>query len=386
MRIEKVELIRLTYRYSPDQAWGWPGGTYRGWTAAFVRVTDDEGCYGIGEIGDGLPAPQLLPPIIERVRQMLVGKDPRCVRGLLDRLYRSAPGWGRRGIHISVLSGVESALFDLLGKRLGVPVHVLLGGAVRTRLPVYASGGVDSSLDQLVRELRSYVERGFTAVKVRIGYGYARDIAIVEAARHAVGKDVRLLLDFGASYLPCPPNLVDVARLARELEKFDPYWLEEPLFPDDVSGHRRLRQMTHIPIALGENTRTHHEVLPFLEQGAVDILQTDAVYAGGMLEQLRIASLAAQYGVMMAPHTWGSAPGLMANLHAFACMPNGLIAEYSQMHNPLRERLLLAPLQLEHGELVLPEHAGLGIDLPESLVSDYPYDPDAGAVLKIESE
>lgn len=386
MRIEKVELLRLTYRYSPDEAWDWPGGSYRGWTAAFARVTDDEGCYGIGEIGDGLPAPELLPPVVDRIRPMLVGRDPRHVRGLVNRLYRSAPGWGRRGLHVSVLSGIESALFDLLGKRLGVPVHVLLGGAIRTRLPVYASGGVDSSLEELARELRSYVERGFKAVKVRIGYGYARDIAIVEAARHAVGRDVALLLDFGASYLPLPPNPVEVAQLARELEKLDPYWLEEPLFPDDIPGHRRLRQLTRIPIAAGENTRTHHEVVPFLEQGALDVLQTDAVYAGGMLEQLRIATLAARHGVMMAPHTWGSAPGLMANLHAFACMENGLMAEYSQMRNPLRERLFLAPLQFEQGELVLPEHPGLGIDVPEALMVECPYDPEGGARLKLEGE
>jgi len=385
VRITNVECIRLTYKYTPEEVWGWPGGTYKGWTTCFVRITDAEGRQGVGELGDGLPAPDLVPAVVEKLKPILVGKDPRQVRLLKDQLYRSAPGWGRRGLGISIISGIESALFDLVGKALGVPAYTLLGGAVRSRLPVYASGGLDTTIERLQQELQGYVARGFRAVKIRVGYGLERDLGVVAAARTAIGPGVRLMLDYGASYLKSPPNVIEVAQLARALEPFAPFWLEEPLHPDDLAGHRRLRERTSIPIAAGENTRTIHEVRQFLDADAVDIIQPDAVYAGGMLEQIEIGLASAERGVMLAPHTWGSAPGLMANLYAAACIANTLIIEYSQALNPLREKLLIRPLQLEDGELVVPDLPGLGIDLSETLIEQYPYDPEGAAILKLEN-
>ena len=374
----------LTYRYSPEEMWGWPGGTYRGWTGAFVRVTDEDGQYGIGEIGDGLPAHELVPAAVEKLGATIIGEDPKQIRKLKDRMYRSVPGWGRRGLGISVISGIETALFDLVGKVLKVPAHVLVGGAIRDRLPVYASGGVDRSPQELAEEFKGYVERGFKAVKVRIGYGLERDVKIVSTVRAAIGKETKLLLDYGGSYLPHPQNALELERLARMLEPYDPFWLEEPLHPDDLVGHARLRSATSIPIAAGENTRTIHEAAQMVEIGAVDILQTDVVYAGGILEQLEIAAMAARKGVMMAPHTWGSAPGLMANIHAAACIPNLLLVEYSQAYNPLRERILTQPLRMENGELIVPDTPGLGVDITEELMEAYPYDPSGAPVLKLE--
>lgn len=383
MKIASVECIRLTYRYREDEVWGWPGGTYHGWTAGFVRVTAADGQYGIGEIGDGLSAPELVPPVVRQFTGLLIGEDPRRVRFLKDRLYRSGAVWGRRGLAISVISGVETALFDLVGKALGVPAHVLVGGALRTRLPVYASGGLATTPEELRRELRAYVERGFRAAKIRIGFGIRADVERVAAAREGLGPDGRLLLDLGGSYLPESPSVVEVAELIRELAPFRPFWLEEPLHPDDIAGHARLRGLGLVPIAAGENTRTIHEVRQLLAAGAVDILQTDAVYAGGILEQIEIGALARESGVSVAPHTWGSAPGLMANMHAFACTPNGLIVEWSQAHNPLRELILREPLRFEGGQLLLPEHPGLGVDITPDLQQRYPYDPAGTAVLNV---
>lgn len=384
MQIASVECIRLTYRYREDEIWGWPGGTYPGWTAGFVRITTADGLYGIGEIGEGLSAPDLIPPIVNKFAPLLIGQDARRIRYLKDRLYRSAVVWGRRGLAISVISGIESALFDLVGKALSVPAHVLIGGALRTRVPVYASGGLATTLPDLQQELRTYVERGFRAVKIRIGFGLKEDIERVAAAREAVGNTVRLLVDLGGSYLPKSPTVVDIMTLLRELEPFHPFWIEEPLHPDDIAGYARLRALNIIPIAAGESTRTVHEVRQYLQAGAVDIIQTDAVCAGGMLEQMEIGFLAQEHSVSVAPHTWGSAPGLMANIHAFACILNGLIVEWSQAYNPLREMILREPLQFEEGELVVPSHPGLGIDITAELIEQYPYDPAGIPVLKVE--
>jgi L-alanine-DL-glutamate epimerase-like enolase superfamily enzyme len=384
MRIASVECIRLTYRYSEAEVWGWPGGTYKGWTAGFVKLALSDGTYGIGEIGDGLSAPDLITPVVDKFTPLLLGEDPRRIRWLKERLYRSAVVWGRRGLAISIISGIECALFDLMGKVLGVPAHVLLGGALQTRLPVYASGGLAVEPDELAREVKAYVDRGFGAVKIRIGFGIEQDVRRVAAARAAIGPNIRLLLDLGGSYLPRSPDVVEVINLIRELEPMNPFWLEEPLHPNDLVGHARLRALNRVPIAAGENTRTIHEVRQFLQAGAVDIIQTDAVYAGGMLEQLEIAALAREYGVSLAPHTWGSAPGLMANFHAYACVNNGLVVEWSQAYNPLREMILAQPLRFEEGELVLPDLPGLGIDISEELQERYPYDPEGAPVLKVQ--
>jgi L-alanine-DL-glutamate epimerase-like enolase superfamily enzyme len=383
VKIAKVEYVRLSHRYAPEEVWSWPGGTYNGWTTGLVLITDDEGRYGIGEIGDGMTAPDVVPAAVDQFASQLIGADPRNIRGLKERLYLAHPGWGRRGLGISVIGGLEIALFDLMGKALGVPVHLLLGGATRTRLPVYASGGVDSTVDELTHELRGYVERGFRAVKVRIGRGDEHDLEVVGAARAAVGDGVHLMLDYGASYLP-RRSVVEVSRLARRLEVFDPFWLEEPLHPDDLAGHRHLRKATSIPVAAGENTRTVHEARQLLEAEAVDILQTDAIYAGGLLEQLEIGTMAACAGVAFAPHSWGGAAGLLAAIHICACLPGALVIEYSQARNAVRDQMLVEPLRMADGELLLPDVPGLGIELRPEVIEAFPYDPAAGATLNLE--
>jgi L-alanine-DL-glutamate epimerase-like enolase superfamily enzyme len=378
VRIHHVELITLTYPYSADEAWSWSGGTYGGWHLTVVRVTADDDSTGIGEVGDGLAAPEVVRAVIDRLGPSIVGMDPRRMRMAVARLRQAAPTWARRGLAASIISGIEAALFDLVAKHAGLPVHVLLGGARWERLPVYASGGLSPDLDALTPELQGYVKDGYEAVKIRLGHGLRTDVEAVREARKILGPDRRLMVDLGAPYLPKPPQLVDVARLARELEPFDPYWLEEPLLPEDVIGHAQLRRRTSIPIAAGENSRTREEAVTLLDADAVDVLQTDVVYVGGMVEQLTVSTLASRRGVAMAPHTWGSAPGLMANLHAAFCMENPLIVEYSQALNPLRSILLADPLEVQDGHVQLPARPGLGVELTDEIIANHPFDPAVG--------
>ena len=364
--ITECELVLVSHRYRPEEVWGWPGGVYRGWTTAFLRVGSDAGFEGIGEIGDGLNFPEVIRPIVERLARVVVG-GPARPRAIVAALERSAPGWGSGGLVGSVISGIEIAVIDLLGRQLGVPAHVVLGGACRDQLPAYASGGMSIDTRELQQELKTYVQAGYRAVKMRIGHGFDLDVRRVEAAREAVGPDVQLMVDFGASYLPEPPSVGYLARLARRLEPFEPEWLEEPLPRQDVAGHAHLRQETSIPIAAGESERSTDNIWRMLDAGAVDILQTDAVYVGGILRQLEIGQLAGQAGVRLAPHSWGSGPGLMAAALTVACSPAGLIVEVPQVFNPLRELTLGAPLRLVDGKLPLSQLPGLGVVLPEDL-------------------
>jgi D-galactarolactone cycloisomerase len=372
--IASCDLHVVSHRYPPEVVWGWPGGVYRGWTTAFVLVTSEDGHEGIGEIGDGLNFPDAVRPIFERLAQNVVGRAARP-RTIVSALERSAPGWGVGGLATSVIGGIEIAVVDLLGKAVGLPAHALLGGAYRDELPAYASGGLSTDLRELQKELTGYVQAGYRAVKIRIGYGFDRDVRRVEAAREAVGTDVQLMLDVGASYLPEPPSLSYIVRLARRLEPFDPEWLEDPLPRQDIIGHARLRQQTGTPIAQGESERSLDGILPMLDAGAIDILQTDATYVGGILREIEVGQLAGQAGVRLAPHTWGSGPALMANATAVACSSAGLTVEIPQVPNPLRELSLAEPLRLVDGKLPLPRTPGLGVVLSDEMRSRG-YDPE----------
>lgn len=373
--IATCQLRLISYRYAPDEVWSWPGGVYRGWTTAFLTVTDADGCEGIGEIGDGLNVPEAIQPIVDRFARMLVGR-PACPRSIVSALERSSPGWGTGGLVGSIISGIEIALVDLVGRHHGVPAHELLGGRVRDELPAYASGGLATDPRALQDELSTYVRAGYRAVKMRIGHGLELDVRLVEAAREAIGWDVELLLDFGATYLPEPPGLSYLVMLAGRLEPFRPGWLEDPLPRLDVASMAHLRRETSIPIAAGEAERSIDNILRMLDAEAVDILQTDAVYIGGIERQFEVARLASEADVRLAPHSWGSGPGLMANAVAVACCPAGLFLEVPQVRNPLREATLAVPLRLVAGRLRVVQTPGLGVVLPDE-VRSRGFDPDA---------
>lgn len=374
--IISCELELLSRRYTPDQYWTWPGGRYEGWTSAFVRLTADDGTVGYGEIGDGLNVRDMIRPAFEWVAERVVG-EPAEPRGIIERLTRAAPGWGHGGLYQSVISGIEMAAFDLLGRALDVPAHVLLGGAYRRELPVYASGGLAVDPTELAAEMRDHAEAGFRAIKMRIGFGPAQDERRVAAAREALGDDVELMLDLGASYLPEPPDVRAVIELSRRLEPYRPYWLEDPLPRDDVAGHALLRRELATRIAMGENERTFDLVRRMLDAGAVDIVQTDAVYMGGILRQMEVASLAQAAGARLAPHTWCSGPGVMANLTVVAAAPAACYLELPRVPNALREGTMVTPLTIEAGKVLLPDGPGLGLEFTEE-VRGWGYDPEAG--------
>lgn len=379
-RIVRAELLLSSYRYREAEIWHWPGGEYRGWTTAFVRLTDDTGQTGLGEIGDGLNTPLLIRPLYERAARLVKGLpvSPRAVR---DALVRSAPGWGAAGLFQSVIAGFELATFDLLGRISSLPAHQLLGGAKAQTVTPYASGGLSTDPDEIHREVSGHVERGFGAVKIRIGFGAGMDTDRVAAARDALGPERHLMLDLGASYLPEPPDWRQVMALYEALAPADPYWLEDPLPRRDVEGHARLRRELPTRIATGENERDVDLVQRWLDAGAIDILQTDVLYVGGILSQLELAELAHRHGVALAPHSWCSGPGLMANLTTVATAPAGLWLEYPQPRNPFREGTLATPLQLAQGRIPVPDAPGLNVSLPATL-ENMDFDEEAGPVLR----
>ena len=360
MKIVKVEPILLSYEYTPDEQWGWSGGEVKVWHTSLVRVWTDEGIYGLGEMGTGHYIPEAAKAICNFLANTLIGQDPFAINVLFDKMYKLGANWGRRGIAMGVISGIENALWDLKGKALGLPVHSLLGGKFRNSIRTYASGGMEQPIDSLVKEVNGYLEKGFTAVKIRGGYNAKKDVQKVKAIREALGYDFDLAIDCGQGYVPFAWSAKEAVRVVKK-----------------ASGTT--------PIAGGENGCSIFEYKSLIDNKCLDIIQPDVTHAGGIGEVKKAAEYAALNGINVAPHVFRSGASFAAHLHLLSAIPNALICEFQQVANPLREELLNQPIKMVNGEIVIPDEPGLGIHLTDDIIEKYPYKPGTEQRFKVEN-
>lgn len=385
MVITKVEPILLSYEYKPDEQWGWSGGSVKVWHAALVRVWTDAGIYGLGEMGTGHYIPEAAKAVCEFLSKTLIGKDPFEIEVLQSVMYKLGANWGRRGIAMGVISGIENALWDLKGKALGVPVHSLLGGKYRKTIKAYASGGMEQPLDSLVKEVASYLERGFKAVKIRGGYDKKRDVLKIKTLRETLGYEFDLALDCGQGYVPQAWSAKEAIGVVKALEEYQLMFVEEPCKTDELDVYRKVHEASGtVPIAGGENGCSIYEFKQLIDNNCLDIIQPDVTHAGGICEVKKAAEYAALQGITVAPHVFRTGASFAAHLHLLSAIPNALICEYQQIANPLREELLNAPLKMVDGELVIPDEPGLGIHLTDEIIAKYPYRPGTEQRFKVE--
>ena len=386
MKITKVEPILLSYEYKPDEKWGWSGGEVKVWHTSLVRVWTDEGLYGLGEMGTGHYIPEAAKAVCEFLSKTLIGQDPFNINVLFDRMYKLGANWGRRGIAMGVISGIENALWDLKGKALGVPVYSLLGGKFRDSIRTYASGGMEQPIDSLIKEVEGYLERGFTAVKIRGGYDAKRDVAKVKAIREALGYDFDLAIDCGQGYVPFAWSAKEAVQVVKYLEEYRLMFIEEPCRTDELSVYAEVKAASGTtPIAGGENGCSIFEYKALIDNKCLDIIQPDVTHAGGLGEVKRAADYAALNGITVAPHVFRSGASFAAHLHLLCSIPNALICEFQQVANPLREELLNNPIVIKDGKISVPEDPGLGIHLTDDIIKKYPYKPGTEQRFKVES-
>lgn len=386
MKITEVRPILLSQVYTDDEVWGWSGGEVRVWNSTLVQVFTDKGVYGLGEMGTGHYLPEAAKAICDSISPMLIGKDPFEIEVLQRKLYKLGANWGRRGLAMGVISGIENALWDLKGKALGVPVHSLLGGKHRDRIRAYASGGMTQPLESLKEEVAGYRERGFTAVKVRGGISAKRDVEIARATREAAGPDMDVMLDAGQGYVPEPWTVLEAIEVTKAMAELNLFFLEEPVRTDELASYAQVRAASAVPVAGGENGCSIYEFKALVDANAVDILQPDVTHAGGISEVKRIAEYAALYGKPIAPHVFRTGASLTAHLHLLAAIPNALICEYQQIANGLREDLLVEPIEMVDGNLIVPDLPGLGIHITDEIIEKYAYKPGHIQRFKVESD
>jgi L-alanine-DL-glutamate epimerase-like enolase superfamily enzyme len=362
MKIARIEAIALAIPIKPmDPPSPWPAATRK---QVVVRVVTDSGLTGVGE-AFAYGAPLAVVNVIEEsLAPLLAGQDPARIPALVDLMHRGTMIYGRRGLAMFAISGVEIALWDLLGKARGASVCELLGGAIRPRMPVYASLVRYGSPGEVAAACRQYVAQGFRALKL-----HQIDVASVRAAREAVGPDVALMLDTN-----CPWTPAEAIEMARALAPYGLTWLEEPVWPpEDYAGLARVRAATPTPIALGENESTLYGFREIVERGAADILPPSITKVGGISEFRKIAALAEAANLPIAPHAFYWGPGLAATLHVAATFGGATPVEFPTGEH--ETPFLVRPIAARDGWVEVPPGPGLGVEINEEAVRRYPYVP-----------
>jgi L-rhamnonate dehydratase len=305
------------------------------------------------------------------LRSVLVGEDPFDVERLWHKMYMASVYYGRRGAAMQVISGIDIALWDIIGKKVKEPVYKLLGGAYRDRVRPYASTLFRSTPEGMAEASRTYLERGFTAVK--FGWGVfgedsQRDVELVAAARKALGDRVDLLIDTGW-YIHRTAK--EAIQMVKTLEPFRPFLIEEPLSPEDYDGYAQLASAVDTLIACGEQEATEWGFHTLIERGKVDVIQPDLSRCGGLTAARKIVHLADLHNRLCIPHAWTSDLLTAASLHLNAFMRRSVFQEFNVTVGPLSRELCLNPIHLEDGMLHIPQGPGLGVEVDESVIAKY---------------
>jgi L-alanine-DL-glutamate epimerase-like enolase superfamily enzyme len=369
MRIENIRVHRLI---GGTVDGGWPEGhTPEDDLHTLIEIETDEGPSGMGSV---YTSSALVEAGLLTLRPHWHHESALEPERVSEKLRQSSFWQGRGGTLEHVISGIDLALWDLLGKACRQPVARLLGGYYRQRIKPYASLLFDEP-DVLAERLRQVAARGFRAIKLGwrpFGRRNTRfDEQLVRTARDTLGPDVDLMVDAGGSEQFWPHGYKWALRTAHMLAEYGVRWFEEPLSPDDLEGFVQLRAHAPVPIAGGEVLTRRQAFLPWLQRGALDIVQPDATKCGGLSEARRIAWCAADHHVHFVSHGWNTAVGLAADLHLAAALP---VAHYVEFLTPAPyiDRLLVRPFALDaEGMLRIPEEPGLGIEVDREALARF---------------
>jgi D-galactarolactone cycloisomerase len=336
-----------------------------------IAVHTDLGAVGLGSV---FTNDALVRAALALLEPLYLGENALEPERVSEKLHQHMFWLGRGGSVTHAISGIDIALWDLLGKATGQPVGRLLGGRYRERVQPYASLLMDEP-GKLREHLLAVKAQGFRAFK--IGWGpfgrrsAATDEAIVKAAREAVGTDSKLMVDAGGSDAFWPNGYKWALNTSRMLAHYDVHWFEEALHPDALEDYAKLREHSPVPISGGEVLTRRQAFQPFLEARAFDIIQPDVTKVGGISEERRIAWMAQEHGVQFIPHGWNTAVGLAADLHLASAFPNTDLVEYLT-GSPFIDEITLGGWKIDSdGMLAIPTSPGLGLELDPDAVRKY---------------
>ncbi len=374
MKIKNLETFQLSAPL--EIPFGWSQDTISSRSVGLVKITTDDGIVGWGE-GCGGPSAAVVEDILA---PLIIGENPINRLKLWQKMFHSlynanlAVGYGG-----SAISAIDTALWDITGKILGLPIYDLLGGQIRNSVPVYATGLYYTEGEmptRLLAEARGYVESGFIGMKTKIGgLKIEDDVKRVKAIRDEIGPDIKLMVDANQAY-----NASSAIRIGQKLAHLDLVWFEEPVNAQDIDGYLSVKSSLPMAIAGGENLRTRYEFQQFLSRRAYDIVQPDIINVGGISEMRNVAMTANTMGIQVNPHVWGSPIMIAASLHVAStlppCPPSGnpepfvqeTVMEYDRTPSAIRDDISPETFVLTNGRLEVPTGPGLGITVDEKAV------------------
>jgi L-rhamnonate dehydratase len=345
--------------------------------SVIIRVYTDEGITGIGEVDS---SPYVVKACIDAesshmtcigLRNSIVGEDPFDVEKIWSKMYIQSFYYGRRGVGIHAMSGIDMALWDIMGKKMGLPVHKLLGGKCCDKIPAYCSILMPESVDEIKAIADEYSAKGFQWFKFgwgALGWDMTEDLRLVKEARKALGDNAHIMIDIGKRWGEYKKALY----LCDAFMDENVYWVEEPFMPDDIDSYRRLTAATKMRIAAGEEICTLHEYDQLIREGGIDIVQPDMSRCGGLTVARKIAALASLKGINIVPHNFKSGILMSASLNFLATIPGALLLEYCCQETVLSKHMIKNHYKIESdGCVTIPNTPGLGFELDEDILSKY---------------
>ena len=398
MKITAVRTHLLTTNWVDDPSF--PNSAH---STAIIRLETDANVDGLGECTWGYFAPDAVPAMVAYFAPVLLGRDPIQILETTRALCDDSIWWARSGAGRSVISGIELALWDLKGKALGVPVYQLLGGKVRDRIPVYASGGPALwPVEDTVRKINFYAKRGYRAAKLSTGlfklpppatacqsrlepvhFGFAEKLTVLEGVfarlRREFGSSMDLAIDGHQGGVPNPIPVSEAVAIAETLAPHRLRFYEEPLAYTNIDGYCELRARSRIPIAGGESLCGLDQFHPLITRQAVHVIQPDLGFVGGLQETVRVIHHAEAFNLSTAIHTGASmGPSLAASWHLAAATHSVDWLEHVLAAKSIQDAILLDPFLVSEGTVGLPSAPGLGVRLTPELLAKFSFKSDSG--------
>ncbi|MGE0798921.1 MAG: mandelate racemase/muconate lactonizing enzyme family protein [Lautropia sp.] len=358
MKIVKVEAFAIDGPL--EKPWKIATATMASLTAVVVRVTAEDGTVGVGEAIARVGTRVLVSVVEDILKPVVEGKDAFAVEAIWEAMYATLRARGHtRGFLLEAMSGVDIAIWDLLGRSLNLPVAQLLGGHGRKQLDAYASSVLIDAPEPMAAVARELREEGYRAIKLKVAGKLEMDIERVKAVRKAVGDEITLMLDANSGF-----DVVGAIGMARAAEDLGVFWLEEPLYLDNLPGYAQVKRHARVRIAAGEGEFTAAGFREFIHDGLLDIVQPNVCRCGGFTGGRRIANLAQSYGVPIAPHTGASGPLCIAATLQFAASITGFLThEHMFLDNSLAPIFKEGLPRPRNGVIDVPQGPGLGVEV-----------------------
>ena len=371
-KIKKIEVFFLEYTFPKKLNYKYSAGVVENMIVPVVKLTDSNNNYGLGEITHGQFTHEPIIGLIKHFSNLLKNSNSENINQAWEKMYGSSVFWNREGIGIGVMGGINLAMYDLLGKRMEMPVYKLLGGIQKEKIRIYASNGLFDNSKQLLEDATKAYSLGFRVYKMRV-ISPDSIIDLVKSFNKKFKNKMQLIVDAVQGSAANPWATKVSINLAKKLEKEEIVFLEEPCRVENLKGYKDIKKFTSLNIAGAESIPTARAFKKYLEEDVIDILQFD-IATSGFTEGRRICDLAYIHNKPVAIHSWGSAISIMAGIHFGLTVPNVAFTEYCFMDHPINKDLFEnKKIKITNGYTPKPNCYGLGVNFKDMLSKKFPY-------------